>query len=73
MYVCLQTKKKLNFIELSDIINSLPNSNPLNHGKEVKVVEVLTAIISFLISVIAGMVADFLYNCIRKWLNGRKK
>lgn len=29
--------------------------------------------ITLLFSVIAGVIANFLYDCIRKWLNGRKK
>jgi len=30
-------------------------------------------LISFLISVLAGIIASFIYDAIRKWLNRRKK
>lgn len=44
-----------------------------NRGKEVNAVVIFSSIFSFLISVIAGITANFAYNIICKWLNGRKK
>lgn len=44
-----------------------------NRGKEVNTVVMIYSISSFLISVIAGITANFAYDAICKWLNGRKK
>lgn len=42
-------------------------------GKEVNMVGLFSLIISFLISVLAGIAANFVFEAICKWLNGRKK
>lgn len=44
-----------------------------NRGKEVSTVAIATFISSFLISVLAGIAANCVYDAVRKWLNGRKK
>ena len=36
-------------------------------------VDIASFVESFLISVLAGVIASFIYESIRKWLNGRKK
>lgn len=53
-------------------INMLPLLSA-NRGKEVSTVAIATFISSFLISVLAGIAANCVYDAVRKWLNGRKK
>lgn len=36
-------------------------------------VDIVGFVESFLISVFAGVVASFIYEAVRKWVNGRKK
>ena len=60
------------FIE-NDIIISLPYSYPLKRWEAVIAVDIFTFTISFLISVGAGVVGNYLYDSICKWLDGNKK
>lgn len=62
----------LTILAADDKINMLPFLSA-KRGKEVNGVEVTSIMISFLISVAAGVIASFIYEAIRRWLNRRKK
>lgn len=44
-----------------------------NRGEEVRPVATIFSLFSFLVSVVAGIISNFLYSIICKWLDGKKK